>query len=338
MKMNSARSLNVRERVTMVAIVGTMAAFAVGGSLAYQARGGGGKTDDLLVPLPPASAPRSLTVPAGGGGESGDHVGTATVSEELAEAAPVLPLPNARTAATPTAARETIIVYVTGAVKKPGIVTMRAGDRIFQAVHQAGGFKAGAVKDALNLADRLQDGDQVHVPARGDAAAQTMAQTAARPTAVASLAAPVRHAEAPPILSSRGGSFSGSSADRFGSVAPPRPARVLGRPPAAVAAPVTSSAAGLLSDPNGAPKPAGSRAGGSDNKLRNPGDGTVNINTAGSAELQRLVRCGPAMAERILAYRQQIKGGRFTSPQQLMDVKGVGEKTFAKWEPFVTVK
>ena len=317
----------------MIVAVGTMAVFAVGGSLAYQSSRGA--DDDLLVPLPPASEAAS----ARAGTTSGSMADAA--GEGRADAASSLPSvspPDARAAAatTPPAvtARETLIVYVTGAVKKPGIVTLHTGDRIFQAVHQAGGFKAGAVKDALNLADRLQDGDQIHVPARGDATAQQTQQTARRAAvSVASLAAPVRHAEAVPLLSSRGSS--GPSTGRIGQVAPPRPARVLGRPPAAVAAPLTNSAAEVAPD-DGAPKPARARGGGGD-KLRNPGDGTVNINTAGSTELQRLVRCGPAMAERILAYRQQI-GGRFSAPQQLMDVKGVGEKTFAKWEPFVTVK
>jgi competence protein ComEA len=43
------------------------------------------------------------------------------------------------------------------------------------------------------------------------------------------------------------------------------------------------------------------------------------------------------MAAKIVEYRGQI-GGRFTSLEQLMDVKGVGEKTFAKWQPFLTLK
>jgi competence protein ComEA len=71
-------------------------------------------------------------------------------------------------------------------------------------------------------------------------------------------------------------------------------------------------------------------------KLHKPGSGTVNINTASSAELQRLPGVGPAMAERILAYRKEI--GRFTSPDQLMDVSGIGEKKLARMQPFVRVK
>jgi competence protein ComEA len=70
-------------------------------------------------------------------------------------------------------------------------------------------------------------------------------------------------------------------------------------------------------------------------KFKNPGDGTVNINTADASELQKLPGVGPAMASRILEHRQQK--GRFTDPSQLLDVKGIGSKTLAKMRPFITV-
>lgn len=70
-------------------------------------------------------------------------------------------------------------------------------------------------------------------------------------------------------------------------------------------------------------------------KLRSPGEGVVNINTADRGELQRLPGVGPATAEKIIDYRRQI--GRFRSPEQLIDVKGIGPKTFEKMRPFVRV-
>jgi len=70
-------------------------------------------------------------------------------------------------------------------------------------------------------------------------------------------------------------------------------------------------------------------------KLKNPGDGTVSINSAGAEELQRLPGVGPSTAQKILDYRQQL--GRFTSIEQLMDVKGIGPKKLEKIRPFVTL-
>lgn len=76
-------------------------------------------------------------------------------------------------------------------------------------------------------------------------------------------------------------------------------------------------------------------AGKGSNKLRDPREGTVNINTASADELQRLPGVGPAIAARILAYRAQI--GRFTSVDQLLEVSGIGEKKLAAMRPFVRV-
>ncbi len=73
----------------------------------------------------------------------------------------------------------------------------------------------------------------------------------------------------------------------------------------------------------------------SSGKLRLPGEGYVNINTADEIELQRLPGVGPATAKKIISYRTTF--GRFKSPEQLMDVKGIGPKKFQKMQPFVRI-
>ena len=61
----------------------------------------------------------------------------------------------------------------------------------------------------------------------------------------------------------------------------------------------------------------------------------ININTASVEELAELQNVGVKTAERIVAYRQAH--GPFKSPQELVNVKGVGEKTVARNQDRITV-
>jgi len=60
-----------------------------------------------------------------------------------------------------------VVVDVTGAVARPGVYRLPAGARVTDAVRRAGGASAGALLEAINLAARLADGQQVVVPKRG---------------------------------------------------------------------------------------------------------------------------------------------------------------------------
>lgn len=138
-----------------------------------------------------------------------------------------------------------IYVHILGQVAHPGLYALRAGDRAVDIVAAAGGFTPKADPAGLNLARLLSDGEQIVVPAVGDAA-------------------------------------SGSTAG--GGVA---------------------------------------------------ADGTVNLNTADAAALETLPRIGPAMAQRILDWRE--KNGRFTTVEDLLDVTGIGDATFEGLRDLVTV-
>ena len=138
------------------------------------------------------------------------------------------------------------------------------------AIEAAGGAAANADLESINLAERLTDGQQVHIAAKG---------------------------EVPPPKRSvvRGGSSRRESTAKAGE----------------------------------------SRASSQPKKLTKPGEGTVNINTAGLGELQRLPGIGPAMGQRIIDYRTEHS--RFQSVEELVEVRGIGSKTLEKMRPFVTL-
>ena len=61
----------------------------------------------------------------------------------------------------------------------------------------------------------------------------------------------------------------------------------------------------------------------------------VNLNTATVTELMQLPRIGAKTAERIVAFRKQHGG--FLRPEEVMNVKGIGEKSYARLKAHLTV-
>jgi competence protein ComEA len=93
-----------------------------------------------------------LTPPGGGGG--GAPVGVSR--------------PAAARSGTPG---HLLYVHVAGSVRRPGLYRLAAGSRIAAALDRAGGPVHGADLSAVNLAMRVQDGQQIMVPRRGAAPA-----------------------------------------------------------------------------------------------------------------------------------------------------------------------
>lgn len=61
----------------------------------------------------------------------------------------------------------------------------------------------------------------------------------------------------------------------------------------------------------------------------------ININTADATQLNKLPRVGDKMAQRIIDFRKA--NGAFKKIEDLMKVKGIGPKVFAKLQPQITV-
>jgi competence protein ComEA len=64
-----------------------------------------------------------------------------------------------------------------------------------------------------------------------------------------------------------------------------------------------------------------------------PATGVVNINTASTEQLQLLPRVGPALAGRIVEFREA--NGPFRAVDEIVAVKGIGESSFEKLEPYI---
>jgi competence protein ComEA len=56
------------------------------------------------------------------------------------------------------------VLYITGAVRRPGVYKLPPGSRVYELVEQAGGLTDSAVPEAFNMAAPLADGIHIHVP------------------------------------------------------------------------------------------------------------------------------------------------------------------------------
>jgi competence protein ComEA len=79
--------------------------------------------------------------------------------------------------------------------------------------------------------------------------------------------------------------------------------------------------------PSPAPKPSA--------KAEGRAEVVVNLNTATAADLEALPGIGKSTAQRIVEYR--LKSGGFKKVEELMNVKGIGEKSFLKLKSRLTV-
>lgn len=63
----------------------------------------------------------------------------------------------------PVPTEKPIVVYITGAVPRPGVYALAQGSRVQDAISAAGGFLADADKTGINLARALEDGEQLEI-------------------------------------------------------------------------------------------------------------------------------------------------------------------------------
>lgn len=146
---------------------------------------------------------------------------------------------------------EPILVDVKGAVQRPGVYSLVAGDRLIDAINAASGYLPEADSRMLNHAMKLTDEFVVYVPSVGEE--------------------PIDIVQTATVGTSEGHSV-----------------------------------------------------------------GKVNLNTADENVLMTIPGIGPAKAAAIIQYRTDH--GLFKTPESLMEVPGIGQKTFERLESQITVK
>jgi competence protein ComEA len=107
--------------------------------------------------------------------------GTATGGFGLARgSAPPIEVRAREVAPSPTAI---LYVHVDGAVQAPGVYSLPAGARVFEAIESAGGATDAAALRELNLAARVADGQKLIIPSRGTASQDPAEGAVASPPA-----------------------------------------------------------------------------------------------------------------------------------------------------------
>ena len=149
---------------------------------------------------------------------------------------------------------ETIVVHITGEVKKEGVIYLKKGARIVDAIKEAGGETKEADLSQVNLAYELQDGQKIYIPNKNEKISQY-------------------------IIGINGETMNDSSAST-----------------------------------------------GSESTSYNKEGTKVNINTANQSELDSLPGIGPALAQRIIDFREE--NGNFNSIEDIQNVKGIGDSKY----------
>ncbi|MCR4784134.1 MAG: helix-hairpin-helix domain-containing protein [bacterium] len=210
----------------------------------------------------------------------------------------------------------TIKVYVVGAVKKPGMVSLPFESRVNDAIEAAGGMTQDADPLRVNLAKRVKDEDKIFVASKnGTEADSDVNLTETR------------------IVSSSG------VVDRgYSEVVPPRGGRRAGRSAKRASAANGGSADGVgvgSAGGNGEVQSGGGAASG-ENAAQEAGgvEFTLNLNLATEEEMQRVPGIGPSISKSIVDFRSSLPDGKFTSKEQLKQVIGVGEANYARFEPY----
>jgi len=221
-------------------------------------------------------------------------------------------IPSATPIPSPTPTPGPYMVYITGAVERPNLLaTVDFGSRVLDALNAAGGARADANLDAINLAQKLADGDQIHVPTARAAAPQVRAAVQIVTSTPGALLVYVTGAVARSgslITLPVGGRVS-DAIDAAGGLLPDADTQAV-------------NLGGLLNDGDLVHVPSRVEVFASTPTPNRPP--MIHVNSASAEELAQLPGIGPALAAAIVEYRSAH--GPFASVEALDAVPGLGAR------------
>ena len=223
----------------------------------------------------------------------------AEAADTAAAAAGRAPVPDSAASDNMQVTAAKIVVYVRGAVNRPGVYQLEENARIFRAIEAAGGFRSDADTEWLNQAQPLFDGAMLTVPTREETAILRQAgQTDGSGVLISGSSG----------LTDSQGTAAGIHQGNTGSVAFRQAPEKNG----------TSSWPSTGSTVNGS-----------------GGETRVNLNTAQREELMTLPGIGESKADSIIRYREEH--GAFTTPEEIMNISGIKSAVYSKIRDRITV-
>ena len=258
----------------------------------------------VVITIPPGANNPPLPYASGTISSSSDGSAPSRIRHRISDPAPdaapadAAAADSANSPSAPALSPTLLYVHVAGAVRSPGVYQLADGSRVFNAVHAAGGALPKGDTNAVNLAEKLEDGEKIVVPLKG----QNDDFDADSNNGVTG------------IDISDGSVNAGAVADSLKT-----PAQSAGR--------------GKKTRAKRGKRRVGSDSSSSHaSKITN---GQININTATVEQFERLPGIGPAMAARIVAGRKALGG--FQKITDLLYVRGLGQGKFQAIEPYVTL-
>ncbi len=199
-----------------------------------------------------------------------------------------------------------IKVYVVGCVNKPGVVTIKKGQVIDEAIKMAGGATKEADLENINLAYILNENTMLRIKSKASnvAVSETILKgNANKQEASSKPKASVSQQKESVSANSDNSATSNSN--------------------------VLNSGIDIVTDSMGCVV--------EDKKTDSKGEGSlININKASQAELESLPNVGPATAKAIISFRE--KNGGFKKLTDIMKITGIKQKTYDKIKDFICIE
>ena len=235
----------------------------------------------------------------------------------------------------PSQPQKIAYVYITGEISKPGVYKLSQDARIFQLIEMAGGFTSKADTVLLNLAENIVDGSHIHIGAKNlqqSPAIPGMPANARANIQPHSAATPITYSQQPQSGRVNVNTASASELESLPGIGPSIAKRIIdyrsqhgnfSRPEDLINVRGIGKAklAQILPHVT-AINTGGSYSAGTRVTQPQSASGLIDINRATQKELERLTGVGPATAKRIIEYRNQH--GRFTKPEDLLNIRGIG--------------